>query len=118
MPAECGGTAALDGRQHFETAAPASFKRRSGQRLDDRISPAQIVVVLSEMIQRIHSPFGPVIVHLLFLKLTEGASGSHPYRIVSVSYGRVTYFHGDNTVEENLAESAKRSPRLSKVATV
>src|ERR1017187_10983802 len=32
--------------------------------------------------------------HLPFLKLTERVFGSHPYRIVSVSYGR---FHGGNT---------------------
>ncbi len=34
-------------------------------------------------------------VHLPFLKLTERVFGSHPHRIVSISYGRGAPFHGD-----------------------
>jgi len=34
-------------------------------------------------------------VQLSFLILTERAFGSHPRRVVSVSYVRVTPFHGD-----------------------
>jgi len=43
------------------------------------------------------SSYGPLMVHLDFPSLTETAFGSHPYRIVSVSYGRALPFHGDNT---------------------
>ena len=34
--------------------------------------------------------------YYLFLKLTERVFGSHPYRTVSVSYGRASPFHGGN----------------------
>ena len=43
------------------------------------------------------SNYGPVVVHVLFLKLTDRAFGSHPYRVVSVSYGLAAPFHGGNT---------------------
>jgi len=41
------------------------------------------------------STYGPLMVYLPFLKLTERVFGSHPYRIVSVSYGRASPFHGE-----------------------
>ena len=42
------------------------------------------------------SNYGPVIVHLQFPNLTESAFGSHPYRVVSVSYSQTMLFHGGN----------------------
>ena len=35
-------------------------------------------------------------VHVAFPSLTESAFGSHPCRVVSVSYGEPPYFHGGN----------------------
>ena len=43
------------------------------------------------------STYGPVRADSSFLKLTERVLGSHPYRIVSVSYGRASPFHSGYT---------------------
>ena len=47
--------------------------------------------------QTLREFYGPVMVHLPFLKLTEGVFGCHPHRIVSIRYGRGAPFHGGNT---------------------
>ena len=39
----------------------------------------------------------PFMIHELFPCPTETASGSHPCRVVSVTYHRPSYFHGGNT---------------------
>jgi hypothetical protein len=39
----------------------------------------------------------PFMIHELLLSPTETASGSHPCRVVSVTYHRPSYFHGGNT---------------------
>jgi hypothetical protein len=36
-------------------------------------------------------------IHVLFPRLTENASGSRPCRIVSVIYDRPQFFHGDGS---------------------
>ena len=51
-------------------------------------------------------------VQLRFLKLTERAFGSHPHRVVSVSYGEPPYFHGGNA-GSNPAGNAKSFQPLS-----
>ncbi len=39
----------------------------------------------------------PFMIHELFPSLTETAFGSHPCRVVSVTYDRTSCFHGGNT---------------------
>ena len=39
----------------------------------------------------------PFMIHELLLSPTETASGSHPCRVVSVTYHRPSCFHGGNT---------------------
>ena len=62
------------------------------------------------------SNHGPVMVHLPFLRLTERVSGSHPHRIVSVSYGRVAPFHGGNA-GSNPAGDAKLFQVLTSISS-
>ena len=59
---------------------------------------------------------GPIMVHSPFLRLTERVSGSHPHRIVSVSYGRVAPFHGGNA-GSNPAGDAKLFQVLTSISS-
>src|SRR5882762_7494808 len=56
-------------------------------------------------------------IHELLLSPTETASGSHPCCVVSVTYHRPSYFHGDNRGSNPVGDAKsnqcfRRKPRL------
>ena len=54
----------------------------------------------------------PFMIHELLLSPTEIASGSHPCRVVSVTYHRPSYFHGSNA-GSNLVSDANSNQQLT-----
>jgi hypothetical protein len=49
----------------------------------------------------------PFMIHETFLYLTETAFGSHPCRVVSVTYVRTHCFHGGNTGSNPVGDANK-----------
>jgi hypothetical protein len=49
----------------------------------------------------------PFMIHELFPSLTETAFGSHPCRVVSVTYDRTSCFHGGNTGSNPVGDANK-----------
>jgi hypothetical protein len=97
MTAKLGGNCRPTVFAHRET----SLKRRYGANLESRwfaktstergFSNRKEARCQRKVMVHLWSSYGPLFV----LMLTERAFGSHPRRVVSVSYVRVTPFHGD-----------------------
>ncbi len=49
----------------------------------------------------------PFMIHEMFLCLTETAFGSHPCRVVSVTYRKLRPFHGGNTGSNPVGDANK-----------
>jgi hypothetical protein len=49
----------------------------------------------------------PFMIHETFLSLTESAFGSHPCRVVSVTYRKLRPFHGGNTGSNPVGDATK-----------